>query len=90
MDILDKLIASSSDLHTVVPQNINIYFDTLRTPEENEEYQRQLAEAAKKESMEAAKKHLEKLIENNKVVDEQTNAVLNPDSKGVPFVDLIF
>ena len=78
------------DIATTVPHNINLYFDTLRTPEENEEFRKQVAKLAEEEARITAEKYLESLKESNSVADEESNAVLIPSAKGIPFVDLIF
>jgi hypothetical protein len=90
MDILKKLAESSMDIATTVPHNINIYFDTLRTDEENEKLQEQATKLAEEHARITAEKYLENLKELNSAADKENNAVLIPNSKGIPFVDLIF
>jgi hypothetical protein len=90
MDILDKLVASSMDLHNPVPHNINIYFDTLKERRSDEEFNKLIETDMEEQSKKIKEQHMKELTETNKLMDEKNNAVLSAEPVKVPFVDLIF
>ena len=90
MDILDKLVASSMDLHNPVPHNINIYFDTLKERKETEEYKKLIDIDVENVANKAVEKMKKEMAYQHAAMDEENNAKLNPEPTPVPFVDLIF